>query len=862
MFGLGKLRKKIGVKLFFLMTTLFLLALTPLVYTVFTTVTYFGNYTVNINRSQIKEQSYSYLRTIAREQARICESFFSRALVVSSLMAAQARDVYENIDYYAGLPGERVILAKNDKNKIFYTPVGEEVVTAYWGGREINPTVSQELLALSRLDPVLQRGKLEVPESHATHMITVSGIGRYLTEDEKAREAVYNLPPVETFDLRDGEPVVMFTSEKDPQERTRWTRVYRDDVVDGLMITASSPVFDDKGVFRAITGVDVPLNKILSELAGWKELGTKGNALFFFIMDNDGRLIAFPLDYLALFGLEVDWSLFENSDDIFDYKLSDSTIEDLAGLMPQLVKNNSGTFEVPLGEDVYIFTQQYIPGLEWHLVLVNNEAQLTSSVSRTQEALGGTIQSLINKFVVSAVLILFFVIVAVFLAVNHFVAPLKKLSEAALRVGTGDLATRCRLERNDELGSLAESFNGMVERLETAEKLQKRYAKQLEVEVEEQTKDLRRKNYELHDVIAELNVESERRKRAVEALRQSEEQIRTAMDASLAGLCIVQNMAFQYINPQFTRIFGYEPEEVVGEFDPLKTIAPETREHIRKQWLEIISGKAGKPLSIQGLRKDGSRFEALVGGDLTVWQGKSAVVATFMDISEQKKAEAQLLESRNMLQASLKEKEVLMREIYHRTKNNMLVIISMLNLQAMDIDDKRVRELFKETENRIRAMSIAHEKLYQSQNLSEVDLSVYLQDMVRTLVETMVYGDRLSVIVDCVKGIRVSLDDIVPLGLAVNEIVTNSIKHAFPDYGCGRIFVEVHQEEDGTIEMVLGDDGIGLPAGIDISKSASLGLQITENLIKKQLQGSLEVDRTKGTVYAIRFGETAKPKRI
>jgi two-component sensor histidine kinase len=233
-----------------------------------------------------------------------------------------------------------------------------------------------------------------------------------------------------------------------------------------------------------------------------------------------------------------------------------------------------------------------------------------------------------------------------------------------------------------------------------------------------------------------------------------------------------------------------------------------------------------------------------------------------MDISEQKKAEEQLLESRNMLQASLKEKEVLMREIYHRTKNNMLVIISMLNLQAMDIDDEHVRGLFKETENRIRAMSLAHEKLYQSQNLSEVDLSVYLQDVVRTLVDTMVYGNRVVVDVDCTEGINVSLDAIVPLGLAVNEIVTNSIKHAFPNYGSGRIFVRAHEDESGTVIMQVGDDGVGLPPELDVAKSPSLGLQITVNLIEKQLQGSLEVDRTSGTMYIVRFKEAARPKRI
>jgi hypothetical protein len=297
MIGVKKLHKRIGVKLFFLLTTLFLLALAPLVYAVFTTVTYFGNYTININRSQIKEQSYSYLRTIAREQARICESFFSRASVVSSLMAAQAQDVYDNMNYYAELPGELLILEKNESNDIFYTDIGEDVVTLYWGGEDISAVVSRELLALSRLDPVLMRARREVPESHATHMITSSGIGRFLTADEKAQKALFNLLPADTFDLRDGEPMAMFSNGKEPVDKTRWTHVYKDDVIDGLMITASSPVFDSKGELRAITGVDVPLTKILSELAGWKELGTKGNALFFFIMEPSLCLVLIKLRY-------------------------------------------------------------------------------------------------------------------------------------------------------------------------------------------------------------------------------------------------------------------------------------------------------------------------------------------------------------------------------------------------------------------------------------------------------------------------------------------------------------------------------------------------------------------------------------
>jgi two-component sensor histidine kinase len=264
---------------------------------------------------------------------------------------------------------------------------------------------------------------------------------------------------------------------------------------------------------------------------------------------------------------------------------------------------------------------------------------------------------------------------------------------------------------------------------------------------------------------------------------------------------------------------------------------------------------------IECRRKDGSVFDALVGGAVTTWEGKRAIVATVVDISDQRQTEEQLRKSKLMLQDSLAEKEVLLREIYHRTKNNMLVIISMLQLQAMDIDDARVKILFRETENRIRAMSLVHEKLYQSQNLAAIDLGEYLEGMVTALVQSMVIGDHVKVEMQC-EHLSISIDNIVPLGLAINEIVTNSLQHAFKDGRQGLLYVHLRQDSSGVMEVVVGDDGAGLPEDMDLHSLRSFGMQITVNLITKQLHGTLDIARDKGTEYTIRFVEPLRPERI
>jgi len=158
-------------------------------------------------------------------------------------------------------------------------------------------------------------------------------------------------------------------------------------------------------------------------------------------------------------------------------------------------------------------------------------------------------------------------------------------------------------------------------------------------------------------------------------------------------------------------------------------------------------------------------------------------------------------------------------------------------------------------------MSLVHEKLYQSQNLTDIDLGQYLQDMIYALVGSMVIGDAVQIDMDC-QQVFLSIDSVVPLGLAINEIVTNSLKHAFPNGAKGCIYIRLFRDEKGMVEVVVGDDGPGLPPGMEPGKARSLGMQITTNLITGQLHGSLEITSDAGVCYRIRFTESARPKRV
>jgi len=206
------------------------------------------------------------------------------------------------------------------------------------------------------------------------------------------------------------------------------------------------------------------------------------------------------------------------------------------------------------------------------------------------------------------------------------------------------------------------------------------------------------------------------------------------------------------------------------------------------------------------------------------------IVCVAQDITERKRAEERI-------RASLREKEVLLREIHHRVKNNLQVISSLLHLQSKHVEDDDARALFAESQSRIRSMALIHERLYQSDDLAQVDFAAYLEGLTEHLFRSYnVRSDTVTLQLDTDAG-PLSVDRAIPCGLIVNELVSNAIKHAFPDDRAGTIRV-AYMQNDREARLVVADDGVGAPEDFDAEQSDSLGLRLVRGLVQ-QLNGAL-----------------------
>jgi two-component sensor histidine kinase len=204
------------------------------------------------------------------------------------------------------------------------------------------------------------------------------------------------------------------------------------------------------------------------------------------------------------------------------------------------------------------------------------------------------------------------------------------------------------------------------------------------------------------------------------------------------------------------------------------------------------------------------------------------------------------------LRRALQEKDVMMREIHHRVKNNMQVISSLLRLQSWRIPDKALQDVFQASQERIRSMALIHDRLYRSGNLSRIDFGEYSRELVDRLLSLTGGGDSgISGTVD-MKDADLDIQQAIPCGLIVNEIVTNSLKHAFPNGNGGSIRLSLSRDADGCRRLVITDDGVGLPPEIDIRRPTTIGLQIVSDLVS-QLDGTAAVDRSRGTAFTITF---------
>ena len=229
------------------------------------------------------------------------------------------------------------------------------------------------------------------------------------------------------------------------------------------------------------------------------------------------------------------------------------------------------------------------------------------------------------------------------------------------------------------------------------------------------------------------------------------------------------------------------------------------------------------------------------------------VFAAARDVTELKRAE-------NEIKESLKEKEILLKEIHHRVKNNLQIISSLLDLQANYVDDMEAINVLQESQNRVKSMAIIHETLYQSTDLASINFSNYIQNLVQDLFYSYGVKSNIRPIID-VEQIFLNIETAIPCGLIISELVSNSLKYAFSSNMMGEIFISLCSLSE-EFELIIRDNGIGLPENLDFENiQTSLGLRLV-NMLVKQLEGSIKLERAHGTTFRVKFKELTYKKRF
>ncbi len=855
-----KISSQLGIKLFITLTAVIILSIAPLAYISLKAINRYANEVSAVSEQQTRLQAFSYLKTITRERADRYQNFFDRIRASAGMLSTHASTIYSDLNYFSEKPRYRSRYAILPQSGIWANTINDPLVSMYWGSPDLGAEAQEQLDALTHMTPLFIRVLDENPEVLASHMITTSGIGQYCTYHEQNKKTVLNLPPLSVFDLRDGQPVTIFTRSKDLTPGVRWTDVYKDDVNDGLMLTASASIYDDSGTFRGITGIDVPLDTIIEDILAVDEPDSEKTVLFAFLMDNNGRLIAFPEKYYKTFGISFDPGRFSDSSDSLELTLADSSITEIRELGFVIAGGKESFSRLDLKDDPLIVATSRLPELDWVFALVARQNDMFAAVIKSRTTLEKTIRAMELNGLQLCLLTISAALAIVFLSVKYLVTPLRTLAAATTRVARGDLSVRCPVTTRDETGVLAASFNAMVERLQQAQERQQRYADSLELEVEQRNRELVEKKNELEETIDLLSKEAESRRMISEALKNSQQQYYDTLEANKAGIYIMTDGCFSYVNQSLADLLHTRPQDLIGR-NPLDFVLDKDRALAAENMEKRFQGHDIAPYRLRCVAVDGSMFYAEIWGKITSWQNQMAMVGTMTDVSTIQHNEERLRTQEIQLRKSLEEKEILLKEIYHRTKNNMLVIISMLDLQMQGVDDDRITSIIKDTENRIRAMALVHEKLYQSQDLSEIDLGSYLEEVAHSLVSNMVPDGRIRLDIT-VEPAAITIDHAIPLGLVINEIVTNALKHAFPEGRSGTVSLRLTREHDEKIRLEISDDGRGLPDHVDIDGSSSFGLQLVNSLVKIQLRGEISVECGGGTTFIITFGEAAGRVRV
>ncbi len=356
------------------------------------------------------------------------------------------------------------------------------------------------------------------------------------------------------------------------------------------------------------------------------------------------------------------------------------------------------------------------------------------------------------------------------------------------------------------------------------------------------------KTSELMRKARELKKEIKERKQAEEALGNERDNLINILNSMEDGVYIVnQQYDIEYANPQLIKDFGpFDGAKCYKYFHDRQEVCP---------WCNNQEVFKGKTVRWEWFSPKSQKTYDLIDTPLKNLDGSISKLEIFRDITEIKRTEGQI-------KASLKEKEVLLREIHHRVKNNMQLIISLLRLQADKIEDKKYADMFKDSQDRIKTMSLIHEKLYQTKDFANINFGEHIKSLVDGLfVSHGVDTNKVKLNID-IKDVSIDLENAIPCGLIINELVSNSLKYAFPQGREGKISIDLRPFNEDELELTVRDDGVGISEDLDIEKTDTMGLTLVKVLAGHQLNGKIDLDRTEGTQFNIKFKRTAHKPRI